>query len=266
MTLPLELRGWLFDLDGVLTDTARLHVQAWKATFDELLGPDAPPFDPVADYLRYVDGKPRADGVRDFLASRGIVLPPGTRDDPPERETVWGVATRKDARFVRLLEEEGVDVFPGSLRLVRALRDAGCSTGVVSASEHCGAILEAAGIGGLFYVVVDGVVTAAQELRGKPAPDTYLYAARLLAVEPERLAVVEDAPAGVAAGRAGGFGYVVGVARRARADELLAAGADVVVHDLEEFEELFALLALMGAAVSGGVAALAGGAALGARH
>lgn len=253
VTHPLALHGWLFDLDGVLTDTARLHVQAWSATFDELLGPDAPPFDPVGDYVRYVDGKPRADGVRDFLASRGVVLPEGDRGDPPDRDTVCGVAARKDARFVRLVDEQGVDVFPGSLRLVRSLRDAGCRTGVVSASEHCGAILEAAGIGGLFYVVVDGIVTADRQLAGKPAPDTYLYAARLLEVEPARLAVVEDAPAGVAAARAGGFGYVVGVARRASPADLFGAGADVVVRSLEEFEELFVLLARMsGGPVSGG--------------
>lgn len=245
---PLELRGWLFDLDGVLTDTARLHVEAWKAVFDQLLGPDAPPFDPVADYVRHVDGKPRADGVRDFLASRGIVLPEGNREDGPECDTVHGVGNRKNERFQELLAGRGVDVFPSSVRLVRALRDAGCQTGVVSASENCRAILDAAAISGMFYVVVDGDVTRTERLRGKPAPDTFVYGALLLGLAPEHVAVVEDAPAGVAAGRAGGFGYVVGVARRASPTDLFLAGADVVVRDLDEFEELFELLAHMAGA------------------
>jgi beta-phosphoglucomutase family hydrolase len=242
---PLELRAWLFDLDGVLTDTARVHVAAWKEVFDEVLGSDAAPFDAVADYLQYVDGKPRAAGVRDFLASRGVVLPEGARDDSPARRTVWGIGNRKNERFRQLLDDEGVHVFPGAVRLVRALRDAGHRTGVVSASENCRAVLDAAGISGLFYAVVDGSVAAAGGLAGKPAPDTFLYGARLLDVEPRHGAVVEDAPAGVAAGRAGGFGYVVGVARRATAADLLAAGADVAVADLAEFGELFELLARM---------------------
>lgn len=246
---PLELRGWLFDLDGVLTDTARVHVEAWKSTFDELLGRlsvsvDAGrPFDAEADYENYVDGKPRRDGVRDFLASRGLVLPEGGPDDPPERDTVWGMGKRKNALFLELLDAQGVDAFPGSARLVRALVEAGRCTGVVSASENCRAILRACGLEGLFYVVVDGHVALDQQLAGKPAPDTYLYGASALELEPALVAVVEDAPAGVAAGRAGGFGYVVGVSRRASSGQLLEAGADVVVNDLEEFAGFVRLLA-----------------------
>jgi HAD superfamily hydrolase (TIGR01509 family) len=275
MMHPLELRGWLFDLDGVLTDTARVHVEAWKETFDELLGrlsssgeagsssPEAGsssgevgsssdeagrPFDPVADYERYVDGKARRDGVRDFLASRGIVLVEGGPDDPAEADTVWGVGKRKNARFLELLDEQGVETFPGSARLVRELVHAGRCTGVVSASENCRAVLEACGMSGLFHVVVDGLVANEHGLAGKPAPDTYLFGASMLHLLPVHVAVVEDAPAGVAAGRAGGFGYVIGVARRASGGELLEAGADVVVHDLGEFEELLELLPRWGRA------------------
>jgi beta-phosphoglucomutase family hydrolase len=249
MLQPVELRGWLFDLDGVLTDTARVHVEAWKDTFDEVLehlalpGDAGRPFDAVEDYERYVDGKAREDGVRDFLFSRGVVLDDGEPGDPPDRLTVRGVGNRKNGRFLELLEETGVDVFPGSVRLVRRLVDTGRCTGVVSASENCGRILEASGLSGLFYVVVDGVVARRRRLPGKPAPDTFLFGAAALGLQPSEVAVVEDAPAGVAAGRAGGFGYVVGVARRASSSALLEAGADVVVRDLTEFGELIELLA-----------------------
>lgn len=239
---PLGLRAWLFDLDGVLTDTARLHVEAWKATFDELLERHGQaPFDPVVDYERYVDGKPRAAGVRDFLAARGIVLPedgPGDADHP----TVVIVGDAKNRRFLELLDSEGVEPYPSSVAFVTALRDAGRLTAVVSASENCWPVLRAARLHGHFYAVVDGTVAKAEHLAGKPQPDTYCYGAALIGVTPAEAAVVEDAPAGVAAARSGGFGYVVGIARRASSEELLRAGADVVVRDLEEFPEFVSLL------------------------
>ncbi len=232
--------AWLFDLDGVLTDTASVHDAAWKETFDEVLARNSGdrakfrPFDPVADYEQFVDGKPRLDGVRSFLASRGIHLPEGAADDPPGLDTVNSVGRRKNELLLKMLASGGVTPFPGSVALVRALRAVGRKIAVVSASENCAAVLEAAGISDLFDVRVDGNVTAEHGLAGKPAPDTYLYAAKLLHVEPQHGAVVEDAPAGVASGRAGHFGLVVGVSRGATADELLHSGADVVVKDLDE--------------------------------
>ena len=234
------LEAWLFDLDGVLTDTAAVHASAWKATFDEFLarraGEGLPyvAFDPVSDYERFVDGKPRLDGVRSFLASRDIHLPEGGPGDVPDSATVHAVGRRKNELVLRMLAAGGVSAFPGSVALVRALRTTGRLLAVVSASENCQAVLEAAGIAGLFDVRVDGRVTSEQGLAGKPAPDTYLYAARLLDTRPGHAAVVEDAPAGVASGRAGHFGLVVGVSRGATPDELLRSGADVVVSDLAE--------------------------------
>jgi beta-phosphoglucomutase family hydrolase len=234
------MEAWLFDLDGVLTDTASVHAAAWQRTFDELLarragvGEPFTPFDPVADYEHFVDGRPRLDGVRSFLASRDIHLAEGGPDDGPDRETVSGVGRMKNELVLRMLAEIGVAAFPGSVALVRALRAAGRRVAVVSASENCAAVLDAAGIADLFDVRVDGQVTAEYGLAGKPAPDTYLYAARQLGTAPRRAAVVEDAPAGVASGRAGHFGLVVGVSRGASADELLRSGADVVVSDLAE--------------------------------
>jgi beta-phosphoglucomutase family hydrolase len=234
------LEAWLFDLDGVLTDTASVHDAAWKKTFDELLarrvgaGASFTPFDPVADYEQFVDGEPRLDGVRSFLSSRHIHLPEGGPDDRPDRETVSGVGRRKNELVLRMLAEGGVAAFPGSVALVRALRTSGRRLAVVSASENCAAVLDAAGITDLFDVRVDGHVTSEHGLAGKPAPDTYLYAARQLGTEPRRAAVVEDAPAGVASGRAGHFGLVVGVSRAATAQELLRSGADLVVSDLAE--------------------------------
>jgi beta-phosphoglucomutase family hydrolase len=238
-----SLEAWLFDLDGVLTDTASVHDAAWKETFDELLksratdGTMFEPFDPVSDYEQFVDGKPRLDGVRSFLASRGIQLPEGNPDDAFDRQTVNGVGRRKNELVLRMLAEGGVVPFPGSVTLVRAIRAKGNQVGVVSASENCAAVLEAAGISDLFDVRVDGRVATEHELAGKPAPDTYLYAAKLLGVEPGRAGVVEDAPAGVASGRAGRFGFIVGVSRGATAHELLRSGADVVVSDLAELLE-----------------------------
>jgi len=234
-----SVEAWLFDLDGVLTDTASVHDAAWKETFDEVLarnsgGAGQKPFDPVADYEQFVDGKPRLDGVRSFLTSRGIHLPEGDPDDPPDLDTVNGVGRRKNELLLKMLASGGVTAFPGSVALVRALRSLGRRLAVVSASENCAAVLEAAGISDLFDVRVDGHVTVEHGLAGKPAPDTYLYAAELLDVEPRQASVVEDAPAGVASGRAGHFGLVVGVSRGATSQELLGSGADLVVSDLAE--------------------------------
>ncbi len=232
--------GWLFDLDGVLTDTASLHVSAWKTTFDAVLsslGGHEAPFDPVADYERYVDGRPRMDGARDFLASRGIVLPEGSDDAAPGAGTLADLVSRKDDLYLRLLRSGRARAFPDALELLGALSARGRQCAVVTASRHLAEVLEATGLGVSFGALVDGLVAAGRALRGKPAPDTYLHAAFLLGLPPPAAAVVEDAPAGVAAGRAGGFGLVVGVARRAKKEELLAEGADLVVARLTELLE-----------------------------
>jgi alpha,alpha-trehalose phosphorylase len=214
----------LFDLDGVLTSTAAVHARAWKEVFDAVLPPDAP-FDLERDYLAHVDGKPREDGVRDFLASRGI--------DAGET-TVHAIAERKQALVERALLRSGVSAFPGSVRWVLQLRLSGVKTAVVSSSTNAGTVLRAAGIQDLFDLRVDGGDVARLQLSGKPAPDGFLEAASRLGVAAERAVVVEDAVAGVQAGRAGRFGLVIGVSRGASSDELLAAGADLVVDDLEE--------------------------------
>jgi len=239
-TSLFELAGVLFDLDGVLTSTAALHAAAWKATFDPLLqelpGADMARQRPFGDedYRRYVDGRPRSDGVRGFLASRNISLPEGDPDDPPSRLTVAGVARLKNRLFQHRLATGDIAAFPGSVALLRRLRARGLRTAVVSASRNCRAVLEAAGIDGLFDVRIDGEVAASRGLRGKPAPDTFLAAARELGIAPSRAAVIEDAIAGVEAGRAGGFGLVIGVARTGAGRELLEHGADRVVGDLAE--------------------------------
>jgi beta-phosphoglucomutase family hydrolase len=239
--LPPEIRACLFDLDGVLTQTARVHAAAWKEMFDEFLrnhaaatGTPFVPFDPEADYDEYVDGMPRYDGVRSFLASRGIVLPEGAPTDPPATATVRGLGDRKNELVLKLLEHDGVEVYEGSVRYVRAVRDAGLHRAVVSASANCRQVLEAGGITDLFEVVVDGIVAECEHLKGKPAPDTFLAAARKLGVPPAEAAVFEDALAGVAAGRAGNFGFVVGVDRVGQAEALRARGADIAVSDLGE--------------------------------
>jgi beta-phosphoglucomutase family hydrolase len=231
----------LFDLDGVLTDTAGVHAGCWKRTFDEFLsrraersGESFQPFDIESDYRLYVDGKRRYDGVRDFLLSRGIDLPEGSPDDPPDAETVCGVGNRKNVLVNQALEAGGVEVYQGSVALVRALRDAGVRTAVVSSSANCAAVLRAAGIADLFDVRVDGKVAAELELPGKPAPDTFLEAARELGVDAKRAVVVEDAISGVQAGRAGGFGLVIGIARHDEPGVLREEGADLVVSDLAE--------------------------------
>lgn len=242
--LPDSIRGCLFDLDGVLTQTATVHATAWKEMFDAFLeqraaatGEAFVAFDPVRDYGAYVDGMPRADGVRTFLASRGIVLPEGDPDDPPDRETVAGLGNRKNDLVLRLIEERGVTVFEGSVRYAQAVRDAGLSLAVVSSSANTASILEAAGLADLFDVRIDGLVAAERGLPGKARPDTFLAGAEALGLEPEEAAVFEDALAGVEAGVAGGFGYVVGVDRIDQGPALRERGADIVVCDLAELLE-----------------------------
>jgi beta-phosphoglucomutase family hydrolase len=239
--IPDDIRAVLFDLDGVLTQTARVHAAAWKQMFDAFLrkrdGDGYVPFDAGKDYDSYVDGKQRADGTRSFLESRGIRLPEGSRDDPPDAETVYGLGNRKNEILLRRIREDGVDVYPTSVDYVRAARDAGLRTAVVSSSANTRDVVKSVGIEDLFDVRVDGVVAAERHLKGKPAPDTFLAAARELGVDPADAAVFEDALAGVAAGRAGGFGYVVGVDRVGQADALRAHGADVVVKDLSELRD-----------------------------
>jgi beta-phosphoglucomutase family hydrolase len=242
--LPSRIRACLFDLDGVLTQTARVHAAAWKEMFDAFLRERAArtaepfvPFDAVADYTRYVDGKPRYDGVRSFLASRGIRLPEGHPSDSPSAETVYGLGNRKNDLVLALLKRDGVQVYEGSVRYVRAARDAGLRRAVVSASANCREVLEAAGIEDLFEVRIDGIVVEQRNLRGKPAPDTFLAAAKELGAQPEEAAVYEDALAGVEAGRAGKFGFVVGVDRAGQREALVEHGADVVVSDLAELLE-----------------------------
>jgi beta-phosphoglucomutase family hydrolase len=239
--LPETVRACLFDLDGVLTQTARVHAAAWKQTFDEYLraraartGEPFVPFDDVEDYDEYVDGKPRAEGVRSFLEARGIHLPGGSPDDPASAETINGVGNRKNELVLRLIREQGVQVYEGSVRYVRAVRAAGLRTAVVSSSANCRDVLVAAGIEDLFDARVDGVVAQERHLRGKPAPDTFLAGAEALDVEPGAAAVFEDALAGVEAGRAGRFALVVGVDRTGQAQALRQHGADVVVRDLAE--------------------------------
>ena len=239
--LPAEVTACLFDLDGVLTQTAKVHAAAWQQMFDDYLRRRAAqthtafvPFDPVRDYDEYVDGKPRYDGVRSFLTARGIELPEGEIDDPPDAQTIHGLGNRKNEIVLKLIHEQGVEPYAGSVAYVKAAREAGLRRAVVSSSTNCRDVLHAAGIEDLFEEIVDGVVAEREHLRGKPAPDTYLAGARALAVEPAHAAVFEDALAGVEAGRAGRFGCVVGVDRVGQADALAAHGADVVVRDLSE--------------------------------
>jgi beta-phosphoglucomutase family hydrolase len=236
--LPDGITALLFDLDGVLTQTAKVHAEAWKQTFDEFLrkrdGEHFKEFDKHDDYDKYVDGLPRYDGVRNFLKSRDIALPEGTPDDPPDADTVCGVGNRKNDLVLRLIKEHGVEAYEGSVKFVHAARDAGLHRAVVSSSANCKDVLEAAGIDDLFEARIDGKVADEQHLKGKPAPDTFLAGARALGVEPSAAVVFEDALAGVEAGHAGHFGYVVGVDRVDQADALREHGADVVVKDLAE--------------------------------
>ncbi|MFC7984018.1 HAD family hydrolase [Streptomyces sp. NPDC057336] len=235
--LPDSIRACLFDLDGVVTRTAVVHAAAWKETFDAFLrerdGTDFRPFTD-SDYDRYVDGRPRADGVRVFLASRGIELPEGDPDDPPGARTVNGVGNRKNALVLEKIRTDGVEPYDGTLRYIDAVRAAGLATAIVSSSANTLDVLRSIDAERLFDVRIDGVVARERKLPGKPRPDTFLAAARDLGVEPSRAAVFEDALAGMDAGRSGHFGYVVGVDRVGQTDALYAHGADRVVEDLAE--------------------------------
>lgn len=233
--------GFLFDMDGVVTDTARVHEQAWTRLFDGFLaerGSGEPPFT-SDDYLRYVDGRPRVDGVKSFLASRSIEIPEGQPSDPPTAHTVCGLATRKDAMFQHELDHHGVDVFPGTVALIRSLRAAHVAVALVTASRNATRVLDAANLAELFDARVDGMDVDRLSLAGKPQPDTYLEAARRLGLPASACVVLEDALAGVEAGRRGAFGVVVGVDRVHHADALRDAGADVVVNDLSDLEVRF---------------------------
>ena len=237
---PQELDAVIFDVDGVVTDTASVHFAAWKETFDAYLrvraDRGAGAFEPFteADYLAYVDGKPRYDGVRSFLGSRGIDLPEGDPTDPAQRETIRGIGNRKNAAFVRWLDQHEVEPYPSTVRVLHELRDRGVRLGVISASRNAEAVLRSAGVLDLFDARVDGRVAEDLDLPGKPDPAVFLEAARRLDVATDRAAVVEDAQAGCEAGRRGGFALVIGVDRGDQREELLAHGADVVVEDLEE--------------------------------
>src|SRR6516165_9714978 len=231
----------LLDLDGVITDTANLHAACWKQMFDQYLQKCAAqrdetfrPFDLATDYLLYVDGKPRFDGVRAFLTSRGIQLPEGSSDDPPQIESVCGLGNRKNELVNKVIEEVGVEPYEGSVKLIRQLRDQGFKTAVVTSGQNCTVVLKAAKLDGFFEVRVDGNTIHAQQLAGKPAPDTFLMAAKLLGVEPARTVIIEDAISGVQAGFNGNFGLVIGIARKGNAEELKQHGAHLVISDLGE--------------------------------
>jgi beta-phosphoglucomutase family hydrolase len=239
--LPDGVIACLFDMDGVVTQTATVHAAAWKEMFDDFLrqraqatGTEFVPFDAHADYDAYVDGKPRLDGTRSFLASRGIELPEGTPDDAPGTPTIYGLSNRKNQLVLAKLAEGGVQVYDGSIRYIHAARDQGIRTAIVSSSANTKQVLDSAGIADLFDVRIDGLVANERGLHGKPAPDTYLAAAQDLNVAAAQAAVYEDALAGVEAGRAGHFGLVVGVDRVGQAEELKQHGADIVVKDLAE--------------------------------
>ena len=239
--LPDDVTACLFDLDGVLTQTAKVHDKAWKETFDAFLkaraektGEPFKEFDPDKDYDEYVDGKPRYDGVKSFLDSRGIELPWGSPDDPPDKETICVIGNRKNDLVLKLIKRDGVEPYEGSVRYVKAVRDAGLRRAVVSSSANCKAVLIAAGIEDLFEARIDGNTIDQEHLKGKPAPDTFLAGARALGVAPAHAAVFEDALAGVQAGHDGEFGFVVGVDRVGQAEALKEHGATVVVQDLAE--------------------------------
>jgi beta-phosphoglucomutase family hydrolase len=239
--LPDTVHACLFDLDGVLTDTASVHTKAWKAMFDAFLkehaeknGEEFVPFDAGKDYREYVDGKKREDGVRSFLASRDIEIPEGDPDDPADADTIYGLGNRKNDAFQKTLHDDGVKVFDGSRRYLEAVAAAGVAAAVVSSSANTREVLEITGLDRFIQQRVDGVTLREEHIAGKPAPDSYLRAAELLEVPPSEAAVFEDALSGVEAGRAGNFGFVVGVDRVGQAEDLKRNGADVVVTDLAE--------------------------------
>jgi beta-phosphoglucomutase family hydrolase len=241
---PAGITTCLFDLDGVLTQTAKIHARAWKEMFDGFLrdwaernGRPFEAFDRPTDYDEYVDGKPRLDGVHSFLMSRGIDVPWGSPSDPPEAETVHGLGTRKNDLVLELIGRQGVQPYEGSVRFAEMARDRGLRRAVVSSSTNCRDVLVAAGIDHLFEEIIDGTIAEREGLAGKPAPDTFLAAGRMLGAKPSEAAVFEDAQAGVEAGRAGNFGWIVGVDRTGQAEALRRRGADVVVEDLAELLE-----------------------------
>jgi len=231
----------ILDMDGVITRSATVHAKSWKRMFDEYLrqrakirGKKFVPFDKEKDYYRYVDGKPRYDGARSFLKSRGISIPYGSPDDPPDKETVCGLGNRKNQYFLDYLKEHGADSYPSTINFIRKLKDEDKRVAVISSSRNAKEVLEAAGVLTLFHVIVDGVDSAKQNLKGKPKPDIFLEAAKRLDVNPKRAIVIEDAISGVKAGKAGGFGLVIGIDRSGQNPELKSSGADVVVSDLSE--------------------------------
>ncbi len=237
--LPATIKACLFDMDGVLTATATVHAAAWKAMFDAFLqqraekqGTEFVPFDIATDYVKYVDGKLRQDGVRAFLASRDITLPEGSADDDESAETVHGLGNRKNGRVVELIRTQGVETYPDAIDFLQRVRAAGLLTAVVSASKNTPEVLHVTGLEDMFDVVMHGGIAGQMHLAGKPAPDTFLAAADMLGVEAEHAAVLEDAQAGVQAGRNGGFGFVIGVNRVDQRDALIAHGATVVLDDL----------------------------------
>jgi beta-phosphoglucomutase family hydrolase len=239
--LPDGVTACLFDMDGVITQTAKVHDAAWKEMFDEFLrawssahNEKFTEFDPVRDYDEYVDGKPRLEGTASFLESRGIELPQGAEGDKPGTQTLWGLSNKKNDLVQQVIERDGVQPYEGSVRYVEAVRAAGLKTAIVSSSANTVAVLKAAGVASLFEARVDHQVAEDRKLHGKPAPDTFLEAARMLGAEAAHAVVFEDALAGVAAGRAGHFGFVVGVDRVGQAQQLREHGADVVVQDLAE--------------------------------
>lgn len=236
---PDKFDAVLFDLDGVITDTARIHAACWKVMFNTYLkrraaelGEEFVPFEIETDYINYVDGKPRYDGVRDFLASRNIKLEDGTPDSPATEETVCGLGNRKNELVNLRISMHGVDIYQSSVDFVKYLLNNGIKTAIVSSSANCAAVLESANISDLFPVVIDGRVARERKLKGKPSPDTYLEAAKELGVTPEKSVVVEDAISGVRAGRSGKFGLVIGISRKDNIEDLLENGADIVVQDL----------------------------------